>query len=913
MAAFFSHLFAVDQYMPHGMCLLWQPGLMALHIVSDALIALSYYSIPLALLYFASQRKDTPFHGVILPFSIFILACGTTHIMAIVTLWQPLYGLDGLIKAATAAVSLTTAIALWRFMPAALRVPSQVQLVATNRALTHASVKRSLAEAALVKSESKFRNLFEGSAIGMAIVSPAGVIFEANRAFCAFLGYPEAELAGMTLSDITHPDHWPKTAQSVAALIAGKIASFRLEKRFVHRDASVEKWGEATVSLIRDSRGEPEYFIAQAIDITERKRADAALAESETRLRTMFQDCALGMSISNPSGEFIETNAAFRDFIGYSEEELSAKTVRDITYEEDRGKCSEEIDDCLTGWRTSFRTEKRFMHKSGEPKWAETHVALFRDAQGKPDYFFAQVLDIHGRKRAEEAIRRSEAEIRSFVEAAPYGIFRASEARDAFLSVNPALVTMLGYDRAADVRALRLSSGLYADAGGFERFLTKLDGTESFVAMETQWMHRDGKLLTVKVRARRLRDPRAGYVIEGVAENVTDRRALRAQLLQAQKMEAVGRLTGGMAHDFNNLLCVIVGNLEMLGAKTTDRKQAKDLLQRALRAAMNGADLTQRLLAFSRRQPLRPEVVYLHKLIGDFSGLLRHTLGESIALTIRTGPGLWPCLVDHNQLETALLNLAVNARDAMPNGGRISIGIENVALGAGGGNGNGNGDDVAAHGDYLKLSVADEGEGMAEEVQQRAFEPFFTTKSETGGSGLGLSMVYGFIKQSGGHVTIDSKLGEGTTVSLYLPRSDADAKPSADARAAEGPAPLALTGSVLVVEDRADVRTMACRMLEEFGFNVLAAGNAKRALTILDRIGDLQLLFTDVVLPGKMNGPDLAKEAVRRHPKLKVLFTSGFVADSKMYDDSTGAGSHLLTKPYRKEDMARMLQLVLSK
>ena len=254
----------------------------------------------------------------------------------------------------------------------------------------------------------------------------------------------------------------------------------------------------------------------------------------------------------------------------------------------------------------------------------------------------------------------------------------------------------------------------------------------------------------------------------------------------------------------------------------------------------------------------------------------------------------------------------VNARDAMPNGGRIWIEIENVTLGPGGGNAHGNGDDGATPGDYLKLSVADEGEGMTEEAQQRAFEPFFTTKADKGGSGLGLSMVYGFIKQSGGHVTIDSKPGEGTTVSMYLPRSNADAKPAAGALVADGPAPLSMTGSVLVVEDRADVRTMACRMLEEFGFNVLAAGNARRALTLLDRIDDLQLLFTDVILPGKMNGPDLAKEAVRRHPKLKVLFTSGFVADSKMYDDSTGAGSHLLTKPYRKEDMARMLQLVLS-
>ena len=1017
MGNYFTYLFDPEKYMPHGMCLLWQPGLMGLHIVSDALIALAYYSIPVAILYFAWKRKDFPFHGVILLFSLFILACGTTHLMAIVTLWEPLYKLDGLVKAVTAAASVPTAVVLWWLMPAALKMPSQhqiererdmaqryldvagVMILALDADARVASINRKgsailgygepqevlgkswidgfipprmrqqlrevyrrlisgtdsameyyenpvvtkngeekiiawhnavltdekghptgtlssgeditdrrRAEAALAKSEAKFRAVFRDSAVGMALVSPSAQILEANGAFRVFLGYSEGEVVEKTLKDITHPEHWEATDQAISDLLAGRTSSFRIEKRFIHKSGQI-KWGEANVSLVRDDRGKPEYFIAQALDITERKRAEEALAKSEAKFRTMFLDSAIGMVQVSAAGKILETNGAFRELVGYSEDELATKTMKELTHPDDWVLVSQARGETLAGKNSSFRLQKRFVQKTGQTRWTETTVSLIRDAQGEPQYLFGQAVDITERKQAEEAIRRSEAELRSFIDSAPYGIYRSSEKSDAFMSVNSALVKMLGYDTAAEVQALKLSTDLYGDADAHHKFIERLNRTESFCTTELHWKRKDGKPLTVKVRARRLRGPIGkADVMEAVVEDVTDHKALEAQFLHAQKMEAVGRLTGGVAHDFNNLLCVVVGNLELLTEGNVDRKVRKQLIQLALHAALSGSNLTQRLLTFSRRQALRPQAVRLQQLMDDFSELLRRSLGELIAVTINIETGLWPCFVDPSQLESALLNLAVNARDAMPEGGPISIDIANVVVGENGGNAS----SVLAPGEYVKISVSDEGGGMTEEVRQRAFEPFFTTKGDKGGSGLGLSMVYGFIMQSGGHVTIDSRIGEGTAVSIYLPRSVVDA-----GRSTARPKPMvrgtfSASGSVLVVEDRGDVRATACRMLSEFGFRVFAASDAMRALTLLDYIDDLRLLFSDVILPGGMNGPDLANEAVRRHPQLKVLFTSGYVADGKISGMDNGADAPLLVKPYRKADMARMLQLVLA-
>ena len=377
-----------------------------------------------------------------------------------------------------------------------------------------------------------------------------------------------------------------------------------------------------------------------------------------------------------------------------------------------------------------------------------------------------------------------------------------------------------------------------------------------------------------------------------------ERTKLEAQLHQAQKMEAIGNLTGGMAHDFNNMLGVIIGNIDLLRDLKGEDSDIDELTREALDAAFRGADLTRRLLAFARQQPLRPQHVDVNELVSGITRLLRRTIGEDVEISLDLAPELWPVVVDPAQLEASLTNLATNARDAMADGGRLMIVTGNRTLDA---------DYAAQHaevvpGGYVMLEVSDTGSGMTSEVMHRIFEPFFTTKSRDKGTGLGLSMVFGFIKQSGGHIGVYSEPGIGTTFRLFLPRMAEDV-PIAEERAAT---PL-LHGrgeSVLVVEDNAALRRVVTRQLAELGYQVLAAENAAAGLELLDR-QSIDLLLTDIVMPGGINGRELARRARQRWPEIKIVFTSGF-SEARLNGDAgpLAACTPLLSKPYRKEDLA---------
>jgi two-component system, chemotaxis family, CheB/CheR fusion protein len=377
-----------------------------------------------------------------------------------------------------------------------------------------------------------------------------------------------------------------------------------------------------------------------------------------------------------------------------------------------------------------------------------------------------------------------------------------------------------------------------------------------------------------------------------------ERTKLEAQLHQAQKMEAIGNLTGGMAHDFNNMLGVIIGNIDLLRDLKGEDSDIDELTREALDAAFRGADLTRRLLAFARQQPLRPQHVDVNELVSGITRLLRRTIGEDVEISLDLAPELWPVVVDPAQLEASLTNLATNARDAMADGGRLMIVTGNRTLDA---------DYAAQHaevvpGGYVMLEVSDTGSGMTPEVMHRIFEPFFTTKSRDKGTGLGLSMVFGFIKQSGGHIGVYSEPGIGTTFRLFLPRMTEDVP----AREESGATPL-LHGrgeSVLVVEDNAALRRVVTRQLGELGYRVLAAENAAAGLELLDR-QSIDLLLTDIVMPGGINGRELARRARLRWPGIKIVFTSGF-SEARLNGDAgpLAACTPLLSKPYRKEDLA---------
>ena len=405
-------------------------------------------------------------------------------------------------------------------------------------------------------------------------------------------------------------------------------------------------------------------------------------------------------------------------------------------------------------------------------------------------------------------------------------------------------------------------------------------------------------------------------------EETARRHLSESALQQAQKMEAVGQLTGGIAHDFNNLLTIIGGNLDTLRRRIAEAPASEEIrklvatmtkpLERALFGTQSAAQLTHRLLAFSRRQALKPERLDLNHLVSGLSELLRRTLGEEVKIETVLAGGLWPTFADHNQVENALLNLAINARDAMPHGGNLTIETANVHLD----------DNYVRHvsdlvaGQYVMLSVTDSGSGISPDLLGKVFEPFFTTKPVGQGSGLGLAMVHGFVKQSGGHVRIYSEAGQGTIVKVYLPRMTAKDQAAAAAAAAVElnlPAPTGAEAreAILLVEDNDGVREYAASALTELGYTVMAARDGEEALAIVDRTPRIDLLFTDVVLPGNINGRELATRILQRRPGLPVLFTTGYTRNAIIHNGRLDADVQLLGKPYTQQDLARKLRELL--
>lgn len=431
-------------------------------------------------------------------------------------------------------------------------------------------------------------------------------------------------------------------------------------------------------------------------------------------------------------------------------------------------------------------------------------------------------------------------------------------------------------------------------------------GERSRLQFETVHQRKDGSLYDVFVNLHLTGEKGSGAFF-AVIEDITERKQAAKLLQQAQKMEAVGQLSGGIAHDFNNLLLVIQGNLEMLRESGPTQKKFNKTIDILERAAKRGSDLTTRLLAFARRQPLAPEKIDVNTLTKSMTEMLARILGEQIEIETVLAGGLWSAVVDPAQLENAIVNLAINAREAMPDGGKLTIETSNSHL-----------DDAYAEvnaevvaGQYVLLAISDTGEGMTPEVMDRAFEPFFTTRPVGEGSGLGLSMVYGFVKQSGGHVKLYSE-GEGTTVKLYLPRSRRHPEAVPEKRADDNKVPGGQE-TILVVEDDDEVRDFVVSTLGDLGYKVVEAGYGVEALEKLGDIKKLDLLLTDVVLPGGLNGRQVAEEMIRQRPGLKVLYTSGYSANAIIHHGKLDADVEFLAKPYKRRDLARKVRLILDR
>ena len=507
------------------------------------------------------------------------------------------------------------------------------------------------------------------------------------------------------------------------------------------------------------------------------------------------------------------------------------------------------------------------------------------------------------RDEADAALRINQAQFQAIMDHAPVFVF-VKDLAGNYTFVNRAAETWVGASITPAVG--QTVRDIMSKEGADEVELTdaKVIATKAPVQREMTIETPTGRRTMLSVKFPLLDATNSVSAIGTIVTDITDRKHAEAQLSQAQRMEAVGQLTGGVAHDFNNMLTAILLNADLLATEIQD-DGLRQLAEAMCRAAEHGAELTRRLLAFGRRQTLLSRPTDINELLSDMVPLMERTLGEHIEIKLARGADLWPATVDRGQLESAVLNLAVNARDAMPNGGGLTIETANAELDE---NYPSSNPDVRA-GSYVMIAIADTGSGMAPDVLARAFEPFFTTKDVGEGTGLGLSMVYGFIKQSEGHVRIYSEVGVGTVVRLYLPRSRDAAVPSVTTPPVELPTG---TETILLVEDDALVRAYASAQLAALGYRVVAAEDARRAIEMVEHGCAPDLLFTDMIMPGGMNGRELAEHLRRRHPGLKVLYTSGY-AHGAMTGEPAGTVQvrHLLGKPYRRHDLATKVREVL--
>ncbi len=617
----------------------------------------------------------------------------------------------------------------------------------------------------------------------------------------------------------------------------------------------------------------------------------------------------------DPEGRVSSWNRGAERFKGYREDEIIGEHFSRFYTDEDKA-----FDLPATALRTA-RDRGRFEHegwrvrKDGTRFWAHVVIDVIRDAEGDLIGYAKITQDLTERRQAEEHLRQSQEQLRLLVQGVTDYALYMLDLEGRVSSWNAGAERIKGYARDEIV------------GHHFSRFYTEEERATGVpnrglqqAAAEGRWetegwrVRKDGSRFWAHVVIDAIRDD-AGELVgfAKITRDVTERRnaqreleEAREALFQSQKMEAVGQLTGGVAHDFNNLLTVIIGGLDTIArSKPSDTVRIRRALEMSRHAADRASSLTSRLLAFSRKQALEPTPTELNSLVRNMAELLHRTLGEQVELENVLSPRLWPVEVDQNQLESSLLNLAVNARDAMPSGGKLTIETQNTFLDES----YAAADAEVRPGQYVAICVSDTGSGISKDNLARVFEPFFTTKEMGRGTGLGLSMVYGFVKQSGGHVTIYSEEGEGTTVKLYFPRHQGSAEKLPDEDKQERPTASG-DEAVLVVEDNPDVRAFSVMCLSELGYRVLQAGDAETASSILRSDESVDLLFTDVVLPGR-TGRALANEAAHLRPGLKVLFTTGYSRNAIVHHGRLDAGVRLLQKPFTFDQLADRVREVL--
>jgi PAS domain S-box-containing protein len=677
-----------------------------------------------------------------------------------------------------------------------------------------------------------------------------------------------------------------------------------------------------------------------------RQQTKCRRAADADQFRLLVEQAAIGIQQVGVDGEILEANQALCAMLGYTREELIGKPFINLLDPHYAVASVNNHEALFGGVVPHYKYETRYLRKDGSPVWVKVTSALAPASNNASAYRISMIEDISERLWAQQRQQEDEAKYRAIIDTAVDSIVLIDD-RGNIQAFNRAAERTFGYSSAEvigkNVRILMPEPDRGRHDGYIRNYLETGQAKIIGIGREVIGRRRDGSLFPLELSIAEWRAG-GGRYFTGIMRDVTDRkhseaklrrlnetleqrveertsalakanrrltyqmetlRRAQAALQQAQKMEATGQLTGGIAHDFNNLLTAISGNLDVLSLRIGDDRAKQRLIDSAQRAVERGARLTEQLLAFARQQTLRPEIANLVLLIQEFHMLIERAAGATIEVEFKDQRELWPVLVDSAQFQSAILNLVMNSRDAMPGGGRLVIQTQNVMLD----------EQMAASiqgltpGEYVMVAVQDTGGGMTPHVISRAFDPFFTTKETGKGSGLGLSQVYGFARQSGGSVAIESALGRGTAVRLYLPHADgvvvaAVTPADVEDEPVEGEI-------VLVVEDDPNVLETAVVNLASLGYRTVVARSGREALDILHGNEPVDLLFTDVVLPGGLNGVQVAREAASIRPGLRVLLTTGYIGLS-----DSGAGQiderlPMLLKPYRRPDLAKKLEEVL--
>ncbi len=758
-------------------------------------------------------------------------------------------------------------------------------------------------EEMLRESENRFQAIFDHAAIGIAQVdSGSGRFTKVNRRFCEITGFSAEELSGMGFADITHPDDLSADLGNLSRLASGDLHSYVLDKRYIRKDGSV-LWVRVTVSHLRGDRGRSGFHITVVEDIDELKQVGEALEKAKVFLDNM-SDIAYR---TDDRGNLVWVNSSVERVTGLLPEEVIGKSFTPLFIESDHASIRDVYKRTLMG----ESLENTLTFKSG----LTCHFTSLpmRNDKGEIIGTFGVGRDITDRIIAENALKESEKRLEKAQVVAKIGSWEYDLSTGKVWGSEEAF-RIYDIKRESEFLPLDEVESHIMDAKRVNQALVDLITKGDDYDIEFQIIkHGSQSLATIHSIAELVKDDQGNPVkVVGVIQDITDKKAreeenskLLAQLQQAQKMESVGRLAGGVAHDFNNMLGVILGHIEMAMDEVIPSQAIYSDLLEIQKAAKRSADLTQQLLTFARKQTVSPEVLNLNDVVEDMLRMLKRLIGEDIEMGWNPGGGLWPVKMDRSQIHQMLANLCVNGRDAISGTGKIVMATQNAVFDEG---------SVpcregSRHDEFVMISVSDDGCGMDEETVRKLFEPFFTTKGIGKGTGLGLSTVDGIVKQNEGFIDVFSKPGHGTRFEIYLPRYVGE---SASVQSGAEKESVPRGGeNVLLVEDEEAMRETAKRVLERLGYRVIEADTPGKALKLAEEhAGEIDLLLTDLVMP-EMNGKQLSERLLSHYPQLKVLFTSGYTADVIGHHVGLDRGVPFLRKPFSIQELAGKVREVL--